>query len=102
MPDYKAITETTSKWQRCHRMVIENRRGETPRLDCLEEVVTLTGRGESSMFVPGCSVTFDPAGVVPMRDPQTDALTGQSMTQAQIYAILYSVYRHAADVRDAQ
>jgi hypothetical protein len=101
MPNYNATTTTVERWQRCYRIVIENARSEVPRMDCLEEVVTVTDGHEVREMVPGCAVVFDPAGVVPLRDPVTGDPTGETVTQAQMYAVLYSAYRYAADQRDA-
>ena len=99
MPDYKQSTHVITQWQRCFRAVVEHQRHEQPRIDFLEEVVTING-AETREQVPGCSVTYEPAGLLPLRDPQTDQPTGATMTQAEVYAILYSVYRYAADLRD--
>jgi hypothetical protein len=101
MADYRATTTTVESWQRCFRIVIENQRGALPRMDCLEEVVTVTDGQEVREQVPGCAVEFSPADVVPLRDPMTGELTGQSVTQAEMYAVMYSAYRHAAAQRDA-
>lgn len=100
MADYKATVTTTTRWQRCYRMVISNMRAERPKLDCLEEQISVTDDKESSVTVPGCSVSFDPPALVPMRDPITGDLTGKTVTHEHLYAILYSVYRQAADLRD--
>ena len=99
MADYRQTVHTITQWQRCFRAVIEHARHQVPRIDFLEEVVTLNG-DETRQQVPGCSISYEPAEVVPMRDPETDQLTGQTMTQEEIYAILYSSYRWAADKRD--
>jgi hypothetical protein len=99
MADYRQTVHTITQWQRCFRAVIEHARHQVPRIDFLEEVVTING-DETRQQVPGCSISYEPAGVVPMRDPDTDQPTGQTLTQQQIYAILYSVYRWSADQRD--
>ena len=101
MADYKATTTTVASWQRCYRIVIENALNAVPRMDCLEEVVTVTDGHAVREIVPGCAMTFNPAAVVPLRDPVTGDPTGQTMTQAEMYAVMYSAYRHAADERDA-
>lgn len=100
MPDYKETTHVITEWQRCFRAVVEHQRHEVPRIDFLEEVVTING-SEERRQVPGCSVTYSPADILPMRNPEDDEFTGETMTQAEVYAVLYSVYRWAADQRDA-
>ena len=50
--------------------------------------------------MPGCSIDYSPAEVMPIRNPENDQLTGDTMTQEQVYSILYSAYRWAADKRD--
>jgi len=101
MASYKSRTVTLTKWQRCNRMVIENiRGGGVPFVECLEQVVTVTDGVEASESVQGCRLAFNAAAEIPLRSPITGLLTGARMTQAEVYAILYSVYRHAADLRD--
>jgi hypothetical protein len=99
MADYRQTTHTITQWQRCFRAVIEHARHEVPRIDFLEEVVTINGV-ETRQQVPGCSISYEPAEVMPMRNPENDELTGDTMTQEQVYSILYSAYRWAADKRD--
>ncbi len=100
MPDYKETTKTITQWQRCFRAVVEHQRHQVPRIDFLEEVVKING-AEIREPVPGCSITYNPIAVLPRRDPTDDSLTGETITHQEVYAILYSAYRHAADLRDA-
>lgn len=46
--------------------------------------------------------TFSPSADIPMRDPATGELTGESITQGSLYNILYSLYMQKALERDAQ
>lgn len=101
MADYKAKTTTVAQWQRCFRIVCENARSQTPRIDFLEEVVTVTDGIEVRESVPGCLMDLVPAGLIPVLDPTTGDPTGATATQAEIYTLLYSAYRYAADQRDA-
>jgi hypothetical protein len=100
MADYKQTTHVITQWQRCFRAVIEHQRGEVPRIEFLEEVVTINGE-ETRQQVPGCAVVYEPTELVPLRSPVDDEPTGQTISQAEVYALLYSVYRYAADKRDA-
>lgn len=103
MPDYKEQTTQAKSWQRCYRMVCENVRGQQPFVECLEEVVTEAGDAQTSRQVPGCKLMYDPDGdPIDMRDPLTGEKVGATMSQVEVYAVLYSLYRHAADTRDAQ
>lgn len=101
MPDYNETTVNGNAWQRCKQVVIENRRGVTPMMRFDEERVTALSDGDVNHRDLGAlSVPFDPQAVVELRDPETSELTGETITHAEIYAILYSTYLGAAAARD--
>lgn len=102
MADYKGVTQTVQKWQRCYRIVAERPRAGTMRMEFLEEAVRATdGKEDEAVVVSGCSLDFKPAEVIELRNPNTGNLLNKTMTQAELYVLLYSAYRHAADLRDA-
>jgi len=55
---------------------------------------------EVVLNVDSCSATFDPQGVIDVRNPETGELTGATVTQAELYAIVYSLYIQTATARD--
>lgn len=101
MPDYKEATVAGHRWQRCHQIVIDNRRAATPAMRFDEEtVVALEGSAEVRTPAGALTVDFDPARTIPLRDPQTGELTGETTTYGAAYALLYSAYLDAALERD--
>lgn len=102
MPDYKESAVTGTAWQRCHQIVIDNRRGVTPTVRFDEEqVVALSGGRELRTEQGTLAIPFDPAKVIALMDPVTGMATGQSTTYGAAYALLYSAYLAAALARDA-
>lgn len=102
MPAYKAKSVTINSHQRYYRMIFEHTRGGKKRLDFLEELVTVNGSQEAVEPLAGCSIVFDPLASIQLRDPLTGDLLGRSVTQNDMYVTLYSAYRYAAELRDAE
>lgn len=103
MSDYKESSVAGQSWQRCHQVVIDNRRGGVPTVRFDEEtVVALEGSAEVRTPAGVLTVDFDPARQIPLRNPVTGELTGTVMTYADAYAVLYSAYLDAALERDVQ
>ena len=102
MADYNETTVTGSAWQRCKQVVVDNRRGVTPSIRFDEERVTALSDGDTVHRALGAlTVPFEPQAVVELRDPATGEVTGETITHAEIYAILYSAYLGTARARDA-
>lgn len=103
MSDYKESNIAGTSWQRCNEVQIFNTRGAVPKVKFYEEqIIVLEGSGEIRQAVGSIEVGFDPAKVVPILNPETGDGTGQTITYAEAYAILYSAYLAAAKERDAQ
>ena len=101
-PNYNETTVTGQSWQRCCQVVIENPRTGTPVVRFEEErVLALAGGAELRTPAPGLALSFDPAKTIALRDPATGEPTGQTVTYADAYALLYSAYLSAATERDA-
>jgi hypothetical protein len=98
--DYKEQSVTGRTWQRCCAISIVNPAEGTPHVSFSEERVTQLPDRKLSEPVSVIGVTFDPAEVIPLRDPRTGELTGASTTQGAIHAALYSAYHHYARERD--
>lgn len=101
-PNYNESTVSGQSWQRCHQIVIENPRAgqQVVRFD-EERVLSIDGGAEVRTPAGSLPVTFDPAREIPLRDPMTGELTGQSTTYGAAYVLLYSAYLAAALERDA-
>ena len=80
---------------RSYQVVVDNRLDGEPRITFMQEKVVTTGDQNLHVPLPPAVLAFDPAGVIPLLDPETGEDTGQSMTQAEAYALLYSAYAAA-------
>ncbi len=80
---------------RCHQVIVDNTLDAAPRITFAQERIVEAGGQVVHMPVPPAVLDFDPAGVIPLIDPETGAATGQSVTQAEAYALLYSAYAAA-------
>ncbi len=101
MPDYKEAAITGTAWQRCHQIVIDNPRNAVPSVRFDEEsVLALADHTEMRRTVGTLALDFDPATPIPLRDPATGELTGETSSYGAAYVLLYSAYLAAATARD--
>ncbi len=104
MTDYKesSVTGQQSQHQRCYQIIVNNPYDSAPNVRFDEELLlTLPDGTKLNRHVGGMTVQFDPEKSVPIRNPLTWELTGQSMTMGEIYDVLASAYWQAALERDA-
>lgn len=102
MPDYKETTVAGTSWQRCNNVNISNPRNATPMVLLSEEVIAQVNGSEFAKTADGISFAFDPALVIPLRDPTTgDLIPDATMTGMDVYVALYSLYILKATERDA-
>lgn len=99
--DYQETTVTGQAWQRCCQVVIENPLGGTPAVRFDEERVLAIDARHLRTPVGTLALAFDPAKTIPLRDPVTGELTGDTTTYGAAYVLLYSAYLAAATERDA-
>ena len=102
MAKYKETAVSGSNFTRCCEIRITNPLGAVPVVAFIEQQATVlldgkvyTERGEI------LTTEYDPAKLIPMRDPATGNLTGASTSFADVYNILYSAYIAEAEARDA-
>ncbi len=102
MPDYQESKVTGQAWQRCHQVVIENPRhgSKVVRFD-EERILALDGDAEVRTPAGTLAVLFEPGAEIPLRDPTTGELTGNSISYGEAYMVIYSAYLAAAQDRDA-
>lgn len=101
MADYKQQAVSGEQRTRCYLINISNPRAGQPSVQFCEESVLTVGASEivTNPSSP-LNVPFDPAKVIPLRDPVTGELTGAETTMGAAYAILYSAYLASALERD--
>ena len=112
--NYKETTVNGSSWVRCRAVTINNplpgnTLSDMPQPDGAtgpvvyfqeEKVVSLDG-SNIHMDAGSCHKPFDPAATIPLLDPTTGEPTGTTVTHAELYAILFSLYMQTALERDA-
>ena len=106
MPNYRENQTSAVSWRRAFSGVIHNPLpgAGAPRIEFTEQdVVSADGKVLSANqvfdFEP-VSIQFDPAGVIDLRDPDSGATTGETMTHQQLRQALYSLYMAGALGRD--
>jgi len=78
---------------RCSQIVIDNRLGVAPTVTFHQERVIGLGDGTSTKApMQPVVMAFDPTAAIPIIDPETGEDTGATMTQAEVYAAVYSAY----------
>ncbi|ALO46566.1 hypothetical protein [Pseudohongiella spirulinae] len=101
MSNYNEQSVTGTEWTRCKRIVISNPLAAQPEIRYDEETVLTTSAGQTLKSAQGyLTVPFDPSAVIDLYDPATGQPTGQTVTQGEIYALVYSAYLTAANARD--
>lgn len=102
MQNYQQTTVAGESWTRCHTVTIHNPLAGVPAIAFSEERVTLLDGETLHRWTDTLRKDFDMAGSFPLLDPATNATTGATMTHAQLYVALYSLYMQTAAERDAQ
>lgn len=99
--NYKQTAVSGTSYRRAKTVKIDSPINGTPSLFFVEEQVTTLATGEIlSKEVDQLMVNYDPLSIVPILDTTTALSTGVTITHAQIYQYLYSVYMDAAKKRD--
>lgn len=102
MNDYRQSLVSGSTYQRGRSLYFENPRNATRSLLVREERVTVLADREIAEFsgeirknVTDLTVEF------PLRNPVDNELIGQTATYQDLYVLLFSLYWHLAEERDA-
>ena len=102
MSNYKETSVTGSEYVRCKEIVILNPLNGAPSIQYIEEQATVLGADKVITQPIGMvSESFNPDTVIELRNPETNELTGATVTHAEMYQMLYSAYIQVALQRDA-
>ena len=102
MTEYAEQRTTGVEWTRCFQVVVDNRFGVAPRATFFEQRVLQPDSGPVRVSAVGqIEMPYDPAVVIALRDSATGEETGETITGADLYQMIYSAYLHAALARDA-
>lgn len=96
--DYKLDHQVSEgeSYTRCNQIIIDNRRDAPPAVTFGQERVVVSGGQHLHIPMAPLPLTFDPAATIPIVSPETGEATGGTITQAEIYALIYSAYIYAA------
>lgn len=80
-------------YTRCPQVVIDNRIGKAPTVTFSREQVFGTADGSvMRQPLPPNVLAFNPQASVPVIDPETGEPTGATITQGELYALVFSVF----------
>ncbi|WP_439137530.1 hypothetical protein [Roseicyclus sp.] len=89
--DHKPIAGES--YIRCSQVIIDNRLGAAPSVTFhRESVIGIDGGAVVRQPMSPREIAFDPSFSVPVLDPETGEATGQTITQGELYALIYSVF----------
>lgn len=100
MSDYKESDIQGKKWNRCYSISIVNTYGQPPFVSVYEESRIKFGDQSIGNPTEYFNIAYNPAEVIELYDPATGEKTGTSITQSDLYNMLYSVYMNEAVKRD--
>ena len=98
----------TTSWVRCRAITITNPlpgqvAGHVPEVPTAyfteEKVLNLDG-ANVQLPAGSCSKPFNPTDTITLLDPATGEPTGETVTHAALYGILFSLYMQTAVERD--
>lgn len=98
-PVNKVTAVSATRINRCYAVHIDNPYHKEPTITFAEEEVIVVEGGQSVLHNIGRQITVpaDFARSIPLRNPQTTELTGTSVTGADLYVILYSLFWQLSD-----
>ena len=101
MPDYQESAVAGTKWNRFYRIEIDNTHRAVPVVYIYEEqVVSLDDSSELRRPVSTLEMTYSPDYPISVRIPLTGEATGETVTMAYVYQLLYSACLQQALIRD--
>lgn len=100
MSKYNQSAISGEEYTRCNVITITNPLDRNPSISFNETVVTVLPNRVIENTAGNIIIAFDAAKVIPLRNPETGELTGQSITHTDMYVALYSAYIAEAMARD--
>ena len=100
MANYKETEVAGSEYTRCCEIHIFNPRDRAPNVSFVEQRITTLGDRTLETYAGQIDMPFDPAKEIDVIDPETNEPTGEVVTLADVYQLIYSVYLKEALLRD--
>jgi hypothetical protein len=91
MPTYEQTPVSGVEYPRAYAIEINNRYGVTPSVTFHLEALTLLGDRTLSRGLPSVTCEFDPEAIIPILGTDDGTPTGDSVTHADLYQILFSL-----------
>ncbi len=101
MADYKETTLEGTAYTRCDSVLLSNPKDGLPGVAFHEQRYYNLDGEVVVRDMGSLPVSYDPAGVIQLRNPATGELVGQTMSHDVLYAAMYSLYIQSALARDA-
>jgi len=103
MADYQESQVAGKKWRRCSRIEISNPPAPgTPMATFTESDVVLIDGKYNTLGTDSIMAGYDPTAVIELVDPETLEPLGKSVSEQEIYLMLFSKYIAVAKARDAR
>lgn len=101
MANYNETSAQGTAWKRCHKIIIDNPLGGTPSIRFFEQDVVVIGDKTIAADSSTCTSEFSADKPILMADTETLEIDpNNSVTQGDLYAILFSLYMAVAKSRD--
>ena len=104
MANYNETPVVGNTWTRCSSVYIANNYGVLPTITFGEQQLVVL-ENQTPWVIntnTSCATQFNATENIVILDPTTGNPTGQTVTQQQLYDILYSLYIATAKARDNQ
>jgi hypothetical protein len=100
MPNYRQTALSGERYTRAKRVVLETPLGGVPQAAFIEQDVLIVGEETITRDTGAINAAMtDPNTAFPLLNPADDSVIGEA-TYAEVYALIYSLYRKLAADRD--
>lgn len=99
--EYSESTVTGNAYVRARKVIIDYKLDQLPVATFIRERVMTLGAETLKTPVANVSGVYDAEATIALRDPEDGTLTGDTMTQAQVFQALYSLFYQLSVEADA-
>ena len=99
--EYQETIVNGSAYIRARKVLIEYQLDQIPVVTFVRERVMTIGSEVLHTPVVNVSGTYNPTSEIALRDPDTGELTNETMTHAQMFQALYSLFYQLSTEADA-
>jgi len=99
--EYSESTVSGNAYIRARKVIIDYALDQIPVATFIRERVMTLGGETIKTSVVNVSSTYNPTAEIALRDPDTGELTNETMTHAQMFKALYSLFYQLSMEADA-